>query len=153
MSQVYANIKAIRTEKGLKQEDVAQKMGMAQSNYARLEKGLTQATIERLEQLADIFAIPVSSILSYETGTESGNEDISYYINLCRKYEKQVDTLRKRVSELEEESLQDWGKLNDELKVAKEKNRFLADRLKEKDRTIQILEKALDALTSSKQDK
>ena len=149
MSKVYANIKAIRTAKNLKQEDVAQKMGMAQSNYARLEKGLTQVTVERLEQLAEIFEMSVSAILSFETGQESDKEDISYYIDLCRKYEKQVDTLKKRISELEEEGLEDWGRKNDELKAAKEKNKHLTERVKEKDKTIQLLEKALDAISKA----
>lgn len=150
MSNVYASIKSIRNEKGLKQEDVAQKMGMAQSNYARLEKGLTQATVERLEQLAEIFEMSVPAILSYEAGSNSDKEDISYYTNLCRKYEKQIDLLKKRVNELEEESLTDWGKLNDELKSCKDKNRSLIERIKEKDKTIQILEKAIEAISNSK---
>lgn len=146
MSKVYANIKAIRTEKGLKQEDVAQKMGMAQSNYARLEKGLTQATVERLEQLAEIFELSVSSILSYEAEGSSNKEDVSYYIELCRKYEKQVESLKKRIEEHEQEESDFWSKTNDELKATKEKVKHLNERIKEKDRTIQLLEKALDAL-------
>lgn len=149
MSKVYDSIKAIRVSKSLKQEEVAQKLGMAQSNYARMEKGLTQITVDRLEQLAEVFEMSVAAILSYETGEALDNGDVSYYIELCRKYEKQIETYKKRIEEAEQEETEFWSKTNDELKAAKEKLKHLIERIKEKDRTIQILEKAIDALSKS----
>jgi transcriptional regulator with XRE-family HTH domain len=149
MSKAHEAIRSIRTAKGLKQEEVATKLSMAQSNYARLEKGLTQITIDRLEQLAEVFEMSVASILSYETGQQPTNEDNEYYISLCKRYEKQIETLKKRVEELEEESLNDWSRSKDELKSAKSRAKDLTERMKEKDRTIQLLEKALDAVSKS----
>lgn len=149
MSKVHEAIRSIRTVKGLKQDEVATKLSMAQSNYARLEKGLTQITVDRLEQLAEVFEMSIASILSYESGQQPANEDNEYYINLCKRYEKQIETLKKRVDELEAESLNDWSRSKDELKTAKVKSKDLMERLKEKDRTIQLLEKALDAVSKS----
>jgi transcriptional regulator with XRE-family HTH domain len=155
MSKIYESIKAIRTAKNLKQEEVAQKLGMAQSNYARMEKGLTQITVDRLEELAGVFEMSVSSILSYEIGqVQPTTEDIDYYISLCKKYEKQLNTLKKRVEELEEAELEGWGQKDDEVKGLKLKNKELIEKIKEKDktiegkeRTIKILEKAIEALS------
>lgn len=148
MSKVHETIRSIRTAKGLKQEEVATKLSMAQSNYARLEKGLTQITIDRLEQLAEVFEMSITSILSYEIDQQPNSEDNEYYINLCKKYEKQIDVLKKRVEELEEESLNDWSQSKDELKQAKAKVKELNERLKEKERSIKVLEIAISALSN-----
>ncbi|MVM29307.1 helix-turn-helix domain-containing protein [Spirosoma sp. HMF4905] len=150
MSKVYESIKAIRTAKNLKQEEVAQKLGMAQSNYARMEKGLTQITVDRLEELAEVFEMSVTSILSYEIGQQQPTtEDIAYYIDLYKKNQKTIENQKKRIAELEEESLNDLSRADDELKTAKLKIKDLNERLKDKERTIQVLEKALNALTKS----
>ena len=136
--------------KSLKQEEVATKLGMAQSNYARLEKGLTQISVERLEQIAEIFEMTITAIFSYDAGQPT-TEDLQYYINLCKKYEKQIDTQKKRILELEEETVNDWSRSSDELKASKSKIKDLNERLKEKDKTIKLLEKAIDTIGSLKQ--
>ncbi|GAB3783796.1 hypothetical protein GCM10028818_42260 [Spirosoma horti] len=151
MSKVYDNIRAIRTAKSLKQDEVAQKLSMAQSNYARMEKGLTQITVDRLEQLAEVFEMSVAAILSYEADQlQHSLEDITYYIDLCKKYEKTIDSQKKRISELEEETVNDWSRSNSELKAAKSKIKDLNERLKEKEKTIQLLSQAIDTITKMK---
>ncbi len=145
----------IRTEKSLKQEEVARKLGMAQSNYARLEKGLTQVTVERLEQLAEVFEMSTSAILSYEVGQQvPTREDIEYYINQCKKFEKQIESLKKQLSESEEDRINYYINKEDTLKASKTKSRELNEKMKEKDkiiedkeRVIKLLEKAIDALS------
>ncbi|KAA9349725.1 helix-turn-helix domain-containing protein [Larkinella humicola] len=163
MNKIYENIKAIRTAKGLTQDDISKKLGMKQSNYARVEKGLTQITIERLDQLAEVFEMSATAILSYEGGTQPTSEDVEYYIAHSRKLEKQVESLKKRVTELEEEGVEDWGRKNNELKGQKAKIKDLTEKIKEKDsllkskekdiekldRHIQTLEKVIDTLRFS----
>ncbi|NID13363.1 helix-turn-helix domain-containing protein [Fibrivirga algicola] len=135
MSTIHETIKAIRTEKGLKQEEVASKLSMAQSNYARLEKGLTQVTVDRLEQLGNVFEMSIAAILSYEVGQQQPTrEDIEYYINLCKKYEKQISTLKARITELEEESIDDLVNKSDEIKYMKGKQKEISDKLKQKEK-------------------
>ncbi|WP_080236673.1 helix-turn-helix domain-containing protein [Spirosoma rigui] len=149
MSKAHEAIRSIRTAKGLKQEEVATKLGMAQSNYARLEKGLTQITVDRLEQLAEVFEMSVAGILSYEVGQQPTTDDINYYINYCKKLEKQLAESRKRVSELEEESYELIEGKSDAQKAAKTKTKELLEKIKDRDRTIQLLEKALDTISKS----
>lgn len=137
MSKVYDSIRAIRTAKNLKQDEVAQKLSMAQSNYARMEKGLTQITVDRLEQLAEVFEMSVAAILSYEIGQkEPTREDIDYYINLCKKYENQIVKLKARIHELEEESIDDLVNKNDIVKDLKGKQKDISDKLKQKEKEL-----------------
>jgi transcriptional regulator with XRE-family HTH domain len=166
MSKIHEIIKAIRTAKGLKQEEVASKLSMAQSNYARLEKGLTQVTVERLQQLADVFEMSVTAMLTYEVGQNAPTrEDIEYYIALCKKQEKQIEKLKGRNDELEEESNESFfdqrnaikeseEKLRKQANAFKQKEKDYLERLQQKDeiiaeknRTISILEMTVKALT------
>ncbi|MBX2953945.1 MAG: helix-turn-helix domain-containing protein [Leadbetterella sp.] len=160
MNKIYAIVKAIRTEKGLSQEEVAERIGMTQGNYGRLERGQTQLTIERLEQLADVFGMSVSSIMSYEIGESINKEDFQYYFNLCQKLEKQIAKLKSDIEYYDEESSNDFSKLEkakelhkNEVKSLKEKIILKDEIIKERDKTIEdknrmisILEKAFDKL-------
>ena len=63
MDSVYSAIRNIRTQKGYSQEYMAQKLGMNQSSYAKLERGGTQLTVERLNQIAQIFDVDAGELL------------------------------------------------------------------------------------------
>ncbi|AKD56983.1 helix-turn-helix domain-containing protein [Spirosoma radiotolerans] len=146
MSKTYDRIRAIRIAKNLKQEEVAQRLSMAQSNYARMEKGLTQITVDRLEQLAEVFEMTVSSILNYETGQQLTSEDITYYINYCKKLEKEIEKYKKQISDLEENELESWSRKDNEIKAVKSKNKDLIEKIKVKDAIIESKIKEIDKL-------
>jgi transcriptional regulator with XRE-family HTH domain len=91
MNKIYENIKAIRKSKNISQADIADKLGMYPANYGKLENGLTQLTIERLEQLAGIFGMTVIEILQYGQGVESvkvDSEKVKELENKIRKLEQ-----------------------------------------------------------------
>jgi len=48
-------IKKMRLEKGFSQDYMAMRMGIAQSNYAKMENGHHDLTVIKLVQIADIF--------------------------------------------------------------------------------------------------
>jgi transcriptional regulator with XRE-family HTH domain len=51
--RIGKQIKAARIEAGLSQEGVAKAIGMTRTNYARIEYGKTNVTIESLLKIAD----------------------------------------------------------------------------------------------------
>ena len=57
-------INELRTEKKMSQEDVASALGISRQRLARIESGQSEASYEMIKQLADRFAVPVSSITS-----------------------------------------------------------------------------------------
>lgn len=63
MHPVYRNIRRIRVEKGLSQQNVADDLGLSLTGYAKIERGETSLTIERLTQLADYFEVSVFILL------------------------------------------------------------------------------------------
>lgn len=88
MNEIYNKIKAIRVSKGLTQNEVDEKIGMAQSNYGQLEKGLIQVPIERLEQLSDIFDMSVGNILNYEGNLTIEKADVDFLRNEVIRLQK-----------------------------------------------------------------
>lgn len=74
------NIKKARLDAGLTQKEVAEKLGVAQAQYARWENGGRNPKDETVEKLAEIFNT------SFETlkGRDDGLEEI---VSLLRAYE------------------------------------------------------------------
>ena len=74
------NIKKARLDAGLTQLEVAEKLGVAQAQYARWENGGRNPKDETVEKLAKIFNT------SFETlkGRDDGLEEI---VSLLREYE------------------------------------------------------------------
>lgn len=74
------NIKKARLDTGLTQLEVAEKLGVAQAQYARWENGGRNPKDETVEKLAEIFNT------SFETlkGRDDGLEEI---VSLLREYE------------------------------------------------------------------
>ncbi len=161
MNTIYANIKAIRVAKGRTQEDVAEKLGLAPSNYGRVERGLTELSIDRLEKIAEIFEVSTSYILKYYKENQLDfKEDVEYYYNLSKKLEAKIDKQKKDQEEAEDSDhsiyniqLKETEKWKDKHKSATEKIKILEatiqDRektIEEKDKFITILEIAMDLL-------
>ena len=57
-------LKKFREFKNYSQEYIAEKLGITQNAYSRIETNQTKLTTERLRQLADILEIPVSDLIS-----------------------------------------------------------------------------------------
>jgi len=60
------NIKAIREEKGLKQIEVADYIGVDKSAYSKIEKGSRSLAIEELQKMAQLFNLTTDQILNFD---------------------------------------------------------------------------------------
>ncbi|MDO5356004.1 MAG: helix-turn-helix transcriptional regulator [Conchiformibius sp.] len=60
----YEKIRSIREQNQLSQEQMAEKMNMSQSGYAKIERGETRLHLDKLEQIAQIFNIDVLELVS-----------------------------------------------------------------------------------------
>lgn len=59
------NIKAIREEKGLKQIEVADHIGVDKSAYSKIEKRLRAFTVDELQKIAQLFNMTTDQIINY----------------------------------------------------------------------------------------
>ncbi|MCL2290466.1 MAG: helix-turn-helix domain-containing protein [Bacteroidetes bacterium] len=97
------NIKNIRELRNFSQEYVATEVGVSQSTYARIEGGTTIPKIDRLQRIADVLEVDLSTLLSTtnifhfifnETANQSG-----YYINSQTNNNFDIEMLRKIIQE------------------------------------------------------
>lgn len=93
---VKDNIKKARLDAGLTQIEVAEKLGVAQAQYARWESGGRNPKDETVKKLAEIFDVSFDSL----KGIDGGLEEI---VDLLRQYkllDKQKYELEKWIKEL-----------------------------------------------------
>jgi transcriptional regulator with XRE-family HTH domain len=103
MTDIARNIKQIRELKSFTQEYVARELGISQPAYVKIEQGLTVLKIDRLQQIADILEVDLSTLLNTTNifniifqaeATQSG------YINLQNNTNAiDIDMLRKIIRE------------------------------------------------------
>lgn len=80
-------IKKIRELKNLKQEYVAQKVGLSTTAYGNIERGATDLPFSRLEQIANILDVELNDIINFPESYHIGkikNSQVgsgSYYDN------------------------------------------------------------------------
>lgn len=60
---VLENIKKIRGEKKITQADISEKLGLAQNNYGNIERGITELTISRLYEIANVLGVSANELL------------------------------------------------------------------------------------------
>lgn len=73
--QLRQNIRDFREDKHFTQADMAEKLGMSVTGYAKLERGESQIRVERLQQIAQILEVNVEELM------ESGNQGIVVFNN------------------------------------------------------------------------
>jgi len=100
---IGSNIKNIRELKNFSQEYVATEIGLSQPQYARIENGTTIPKIDRLQRIADVLEVDLSTLLSTtnifhfifnETANQSG-----YYINNQTNNTLDIEMLRAIIQE------------------------------------------------------
>lgn len=63
MTTTQDNIRELRENQNWTQEEMAEKLGMSKNGYAKIERGESDVTLSRLEQIANIFNINISDII------------------------------------------------------------------------------------------
>lgn len=74
-------IRRIREIKGIKQETIANKIGIAQSSYGKIERGEIQLSVDRLQAIAEALDLPVNSILEFDEGQNSHFNATTFHNN------------------------------------------------------------------------
>jgi len=64
---VGKNIRTLRHQHGWSQEDVANRLGISIPAFSKIETGVTDINLSRLEQIANIFEVNVVNILALDS--------------------------------------------------------------------------------------
>ena len=105
MKTLGKKIRLLRHQKGWSQEDVAKQLDISIPAFSKIETGITDVNLSRLEQIASLFEFSVVQLLNY-----NDEEDTNEYVNELEAANKklaekdlQLIDLQKKVIELYEE--------------------------------------------------
>ena len=99
MEHVGKNIKILRKQKGWNQRQVAEQLEVSVPAFSKMETGITDLNISRLNQIAKLFGIAPTALLAEEMGDVSA-------LNLGK-----VDQLKARLTIKEDEIIRLQNKI------------------------------------------
>lgn len=120
-------IKTVREIKKLSQEDMAHKLGLSVSGYARLERGDGRLYMQVLEEIAEVLDMDVMDLLSVGTKNfvciigENGTTTESFYNINCDKDEKNIQDLLAAKDEIINQQQQQINVLKEMIEILKQK--------------------------------
>lgn len=82
--EIHNKIRSIRKTQQWSQEEMAEKLGIAASSYAKIERGATKLNLDKLQKIAEIFNMDATELLSSDKGlvllvNENGDYSANYY--------------------------------------------------------------------------
>jgi transcriptional regulator with XRE-family HTH domain len=115
---ISGKIRGVRQLRGLSQENMATALGITVNSYSKMEHGDTDVSWSRLEQIAKVFEIPTSELVSfgekpfyYFNNNHTKNKG-SYIVSLnsdgnellveLERYKTQSESQKKELKHLEE---------------------------------------------------
>lgn len=105
MKTLGKKIRLLRHQKGWSQEDVAKKLDISIPAFSKIETGITDINLSRLEQISVLFNMTVVQLLTFNDTEE--NQKFVNELELVNKKlmdrETEVIDLQKKVIELFEE--------------------------------------------------
>src|ERR1700733_9003726 len=101
---VGANIRTLRHQRGWSQEDVADRLGISIPAFSKIETGVTDINLSRLEQIANVFEVSVVYLLAmYIKEAEHEPSHLSIAQKKLIDRENEIASLQRKVILLYEE--------------------------------------------------
>src|ERR1700749_4364768 len=102
---VGQNIRTIRHQRGWSQEDVANRLGISIPAFSKIETGVTDINLSRLEQIATIYGVSVVNLfaLDAEDTSEPQTSTLTVAQKKIMEREAEIANLQRKVILLYEE--------------------------------------------------
>lgn len=111
---IIKNIKRLREERGLSQEQMAAALEMSTSGYNKVERGSVDVCVSRVEQIAALLSVQPAALFEFESsqifnisqnkyvqGTGARAENMQFSSN--EYVQRYIEHLEKEIIELKEE--------------------------------------------------
>jgi transcriptional regulator with XRE-family HTH domain len=105
MKTLGKKIRLLRHQKGWSQEDVAKRLDISIPAFSKIETGITDINLSRLEQISKLFEMTVVQLLTYNDN-EAQEKYVSELENISKRLqerEAEVIELQKKIIDLFEE--------------------------------------------------
>jgi transcriptional regulator with XRE-family HTH domain len=105
MKTLGKRIRLLRHQKGWSQEDVAKRLEISIPAFSKIETGITDVNLSRLEQISKLFDLSIVELLTFVDSEEQKNYDSQ--LDAANKHlqdrEAEIIRLQKKIIELYEE--------------------------------------------------
>ncbi|MES2826802.1 MAG: helix-turn-helix transcriptional regulator [Bacteroidota bacterium] len=105
MEHIGKNIKQLRQKRNWNQSDVAKQLEISTPAFSKIETGITDVNYSRLDQIARLFEVPITSLLS-SNGDQMQSaraEELQLLTEKLNKREEEIIKLQSLLIELYEE--------------------------------------------------
>lgn len=105
MNALGKKIRLLRHQKGWSQEDVAKRLDISIPAFSKIETGITDVNLSRLNQISKLFGMSLVQLLSTSDSEEErqAQDEIDELNNKLQTREAEVIELQKKVIELYEQ--------------------------------------------------
>lgn len=104
MNTIGQNIRTLRRQKGWSQEDIAMRLDISIAAFSKIETGVTDVNLSRIEQIAATFEISIIELLTLdEPKQHQAKLDLEVINKKLLIRETEVIDLQKKVIELFEQ--------------------------------------------------
>lgn len=105
MKLLGKKIRLLRHQKGWSQEDVAKQLDISIPAFSKIETGITDVNLSRLEQISALFDMSVVQLLTYNDPEQELKyvSDLEVITKKLQERDVEVIELQKKVIELYEE--------------------------------------------------
>jgi transcriptional regulator with XRE-family HTH domain len=105
MKTLGKKIRLLRHQKSWSQEDVAKQLEISIPAFSKIETGITDVNLSRLEQISKLFEMSVVQLLTFndQEGLESYNTEVENLTEKLHDREVELIDLQKKMIELYEE--------------------------------------------------
>ncbi|MBC7914127.1 MAG: helix-turn-helix transcriptional regulator [Pyrinomonadaceae bacterium] len=105
MKTLGKKIRLLRHQKGWSQEDVAKRLDISIPAFSKIETGITDINLSRLEQISKLFDMTVVQLLTYNDTEQQEKyiSDLEVMTKKLQERETEVIDLQKKIINLFEE--------------------------------------------------
>lgn len=104
MKSLGKKIRLLRHQRGWSQEDVAKRLDISIPAFSKIETGITDVNLSRLDQISQLFDLTIVQLLTYnDVDDQKKSTELDSIIEKLNAREEEVISLQKKVIELYEE--------------------------------------------------
>jgi len=105
MKELSKKIRLLRHQKGWSQEDVAKRLKISIPAFSKIETGITDVNVSRLQALADIFGMNLVQLVTFTDSEQQDKHHSDIEVLSVKLHEREIDLIdmQKKIIELYEE--------------------------------------------------
>jgi len=105
MKELSKKIRLLRHQKGWSQEDVARRLKISIPAFSKIETGITDVNVSRLQALAEIFGMTLVQLVTFIDSEQQDKNHSDIELLSVKLHEREIDLIdmQKKIIELYEE--------------------------------------------------